>query len=79
MMERKNGYWRDARPSDAAHDPPKFLARFSITASSWCHEDWLYGVSIDENCKGYRLLWDSKKSSWQYCQVFIEVPSLEVK
>jgi hypothetical protein len=78
-MERKNGYWRDARPSDAAHDPPKFLARFSNTGLNWYKEDWLYGVSIDESCKDYRLLWDSKKSSWKYCQVFVEIPSLEAK
>ena len=70
-----NGYWRDAIPSDAIYDPPKFQARFStcpiVTEDDAIHFDYLYGVVLDSESKEYDLIWESKKSGWQYCQVFV--------
>jgi len=72
MSDYIERYWRDATPADAIKDPP-MVARFSTCKikhdDDACHEDWLYGVDLDPSTKKYRLLWESKKSAWQYCQV----------
>lgn len=65
-------YWRDATPADAIKEPP-MVARFSNVKISRdddvvC-EDFLYGVVLDDSTKKYRLIWESKKSGWHYCQV----------
>lgn len=65
-------YWRDATPADAIKEPPMW-ARFSTRKIK--HEDdvydenYLYGVVLDESTKKYRLIWESKKHGWHYCQV----------
>lgn len=65
-------YWRDATPADAIKEPPMW-ARFSNCKikhdGDELFEDYLYGVVLDDSAKKYRLIWESKKSGWRYCQV----------
>lgn len=71
-MNEQQGFWRDAKPSDANKEPP-MKARFSSTGNS---NDWtegeLFDIVLIEDSEDYRLIYEAKKIGWHYCQVWEE-------
>lgn len=71
-MNQQQGFWRDAKPSDANKEPP-MKARFSNTGNS---NDWqegdLFDIVLIDDSEEYKLIYESKKSGWHFCQVWEE-------